>query len=313
MKVQGSAFYFGQEADSPTAKFGPFFQWLQAQPAGTSWPPHKPFLPGYAYRREIFCNTLDDLYCGVVLSARATDFHHYINRSGKTVKVEARSVGANPPVEVNFFCLRRNTGKGLYSHYYGSYAFGNFLSDLWGGYRSFVEVERQTALAGITDEDEKDGVRSAYSLHRRAQYSPLYNPRDFERLIRELTEVLEVRLTTYQVTAPGDQPVSNRISNVHSVYRLKDAQRVDQQFIQWIKSKRQAATRALKSGKPSSSGSVLGVDSSGEEKTIFFESTMDDMLNFDYDNIGSFDVTNVAANPCLAAMIATVRSGVMFR
>jgi hypothetical protein len=313
MKVQGSPFFFGNQADPQAASFDHFFNWLQSLPPGSTWPPHVTHSAAFAYRREFFCNTLSDMYCGVILSARSTDFNHYINRTGNTVRVESRPVGANPPVEVNFFCLRKDSSKGLYSHYYGSYAFSSFLKDLWGGYRTFVEMKRDEALGVLTDPDDKSDVHDKYTLRNRAKYAPLYNPEDFDRLVRELTEVFEVRLTSYQVTAPEDTPVSNRISNVHQVYRLTDHQHVDQPFLSWLRKKRDDASRILRSGRRSRSGSVLGIGPDGRERTIFFEDTLDDLLNFNYDDIGSFDVLNISANPCLAQMIATVRSSVMFR
>jgi hypothetical protein len=313
MKVQGSPFYFGHQVRPAAAQFGPFFAWLQTLPQSTPWPPHVPHSSAFAYRRELFCNTLSDVFCGVILSARSTDFHHYINRNGSNIRVEAREIGSNPPVEVNFFCLRKDSCKGLYSHYHGSYSFGNFLSHLWGAYRLFVEQQRDLALRGIEDDEDQAATRRLYSLRNRAKYAPIYNQENFEALVRQLTQLYEVRMTSYEVDAPSDAPVSNRIKNVHQVFRLVDNQRADRALLDWLKQKRDAATRRLQSGRTAQSGSVVGVGTDGRERTIFFEDTLDDMLNFDYDDIGSFDVTNLSANPCLSAMIATVRRGVMFR
>ena len=316
MKVQGSAFFFGYEADAVEASIGSYFDSLVNQPAKTEWPLHRPYVPGFAYRRRLFLNDLADCWGGVIISARATDFHHYVKQVGNTVKVVAQKTGPNAPVEVNFFCIRKDSGKGIYSNYHGSYAFGAFLADLWASYRSMVDAYKSVALNALAKDADKDEIASAkkpYSLRGKAEYSPLFNPKSFERLVKDLQEVEEVRLTTYSIDSPSDRPVGTRINNVHKVYRLVDGQtRLDQKLLNWIFKKKQGATRALKGGGSSFSGSVRGLLPSGEERTVPFGSAIDDQLNFEYDDIGSFDTRNLAANPCLAAMLSKLRSGVMF-
>lgn len=317
MKVQGSAFFFGNEADAADAKFAPFFGSLLGQPATSEWPLHRPFIPGYAYRRRLFLNDLPDAWCGVVLSARATEFHHYVQQVGNVVNVVARATGPNAPVEVNFFCLRKDSMKGVYSNYYGSYAFGGFLNDLWASYRHFVQLARDARIQTLpdgTDGQDVDEAKRPYSLHGKAAYSPLFNPHSFEQLVRQLTQVSEVRMTTYSVDAPSDRPVSSRINNVHKVYRIEEGQQsMDSTLLNWILRKKRDATRLLRTGRSSFSGSVLGEKSDGESLTIPFTSTLDDHLSFEYDDIGSFNVTDLASNPCLAAMLAKLRSAVLFR
>jgi len=317
MNVQGSAFYFGNQADATEAQLEPFFRSLTVQNTSSEWPLHRPFVEGYAYRRRLFCNESTDAWCGVVLSARATEFHHYVQQVGNVVTVVARETGPNAPVEVNFFCIRKDSNKGIYSNYYGSYAFGSFLSDLWASYRFFVEQAREAHIQSVRDkidEDDLDEARKPYSLRGRAQYAPLYNPSSFEQLVRQLTEVAEVRLTTYSVDAPADQPVSNRINNVHKVYRLEEGhQSMDRTLLSWILKQKLAATRVLKSGTSSFSGSVLGTKADGESLTVPFTSALDDHLKFNYDNIGSFDVSALSTNPCLAEMLSKLRTAILFR
>lgn len=317
MNVQGSAFYFGLQAEAQEAQFDPFFNSLTALPPKTEWPLHRPFIEGYAYRRRLFCNAVKDGWCGVVLSARATEFHHYVQQVGNQVTVVARENGPNAPVEVNFFCIRKDSFKGIYSSYYGSYSFHSFLADLWGTYRQFVAEAREAHVRtligqGVEEEDIED-ARKLYSMRGRAAYSPLYNPGSFEELVRQLNIISEVRLTTYAVDAKSDQPVSDRIHNVHKVYRLQDGQRLDRTLFDWIINKKRAATRLLKTGKSSFSGSVLGTDADGDTLTIPFTSALDDHLKFNYDDIGSFDVADLASNPCLAEMLSKLRTAILFR
>ncbi len=319
MKVLGSAFFFGNQAEAANAQFIPFFQSLAALPPDNQWPPQRPFINGYPYRRRLFLNELNDAWCGVVLSGRATEFHHYVQQVGNVVNVVTQHVGPNPPVEVNFFCIRKDSYKGIYSNYYGSYAFNGFLNDVWGAYRHFVHQTRATHVAGLQaqnpdlDEDDIYEAELPYSLRGKAKYAPLYTPTAFENLIQQLNQVEEVRMTTYNIDAADDRPVGHRINNIHKVYRLEEGQQgMDRRLFNWILRKKRSATRLLKSGRTSFSGSVIGKTSDGSELTIPFAHSLEDHLNFDYDEIGNFNVANLAQNPCLVQMLLKVRGAVLF-
>ena len=311
MKVQGSAFFFGSEVNASDAKFAPFLNWVMSVTAGSTWPAHRPHGPEFSHRREIFIKELNDSWCGVIISARTTDFHHFVRRQGNVITIEARPTAGNPPVEVNFFCMRKDSFKGIYSHYWGSYALNGFLWDLWKSYRHFVEERCTLALVGI---DEPDVVKREYSMRGKSNTSPLFSPKAFAAMVRQLSEVSEVRLTTYNIDGRDDQPVANRLRNVHKVYRLQeDHQRADKQLFRWIDEKRTTAMRYLKNGEPTVSGSVLGKDSSGLDLTVLFGNNLDNHLNFNYDDIGTFNVDAIDTNPCLVEMLAKLRDGIMFR
>jgi len=313
MKVQGSAFYFANQVEATDAAFVPFFAWLRNATITANWPPQRILGPGASHRREIFISDLPDTWCGVVISARTTQFHHYVKRVGNVVTIEARNTGANPPVEVNFFCLRKDSFKGIYSHYYGSYAFNGFLYDLWGAYRHYVEIQCVAALELLGVEDDPE-IKRAYSFRGKSNTAPMFSPKAFAAMVRELSTVTEVRLTTYSVDAPGDQPVANKIRNIHKVYRLQEAfPHLDNSMMDWIREKRDSAMRLLTNGETGVSGSVLGMTAEGDEKTVLFGHNLENQLNFNYDDIGTFDVATIHQNSCLAAMLAKLSNGVMFR
>jgi hypothetical protein len=312
MRVQGSAFFFGDEVQAPTASFDEFFQWLASLDVGTEWPPHRPFVPGYPYRRRFLINIGRDYYCGVVLSERSAEHGHFVRQEGNVITVEARALGANKPVEINFFTLRKDSHKGIYSHYYGSYSFNGFLGDLWREYVRFVEVRKARAVAAREPNESEEVVGRPFSIRGKAKWSPLFNPRDFDALVRELDQLTEVRLTTYEVDGDDDAPASRDISNIHHVYRLKEGVRPTRALLDWLRGKRDKSNRLLRSGRETFSGSVLGVSADGHEKTIGFGATLDDHLDYDYDQIGTFRSTELAQDPCVAAMIAKMRGELMF-
>jgi hypothetical protein len=314
MNVNGSAFYFGDEALSQDVNFPAFFTWLKARLEDDQWPPQRINAPGYAYERKIYINDLADAWCGVILSGKTGQLDHYLQKVGLVHTVVAREREGEPPVELNFFCLRKDSHKGIYSHYHGSYSFGSFQRDLWGAYVHFVRAKKDEALALLPAGADKAQVKfteKQYSLHKKALYSPLYNPGTFDDLVAGLTEVQEVRMTTYKIDGPTDRPMRDKIKNVHQVYRLSPAPVTDAMKA-WIRKKRKKATRVLKNDKSTFSGSVLGVNANGSI-SIPFTSTLDNQIDFKYDDIGDCNLTDIAANPCLAALFIKVRTAPLFR
>jgi len=319
MNIQGNAYFFGDESDAPNSKFEHYFEWLKQRQNSPSltWPAHKVESEKIVYKRELFVNVSNDLFYGVVLSARKTHYQHYVTRSGSSVKVETRDVGKNPPVEVNCFCLKRSSNKGIYTHYYGSYAFKAFLGDLWNSYRYFVKEQLSKAESKLDgdsdsfDEDQKN-LHSLYSMRGKANWNAIFSPDAFAALVKKLHVVQEVRLTTYELEAPSDAPMKRRVSNVHQTYRMNGAQTIDTSFMSWLKDKMESATRLTKKGKKSVSGSVVGENASGEEKTIFFDENIENLIDYKYDDIGTFDTANLAVNPCIELLIKKVRSEAKF-
>jgi hypothetical protein len=308
--VRGSAFYFGDAVTSDNASFPNFYQWVKNNGSDIQWP----FIlreGNVEIKRRIFCDLTTTHFYGIFLSSRNAEFQHFVRREGNRVIVEAVSTNGNPPIEMNFFAIRRDSNKGIFSHYLGSYRFQQFLSDLWASYRYFVESKKVEALDGLT-EQAADLVRPQYSLREKCNYSPLYTPGTFENLINNLGTISEVRMTTYQVDDQADRAVSNNLTSVHKVYRLNEV-RVDGGVRGWLREKRAQSLRLLASGRTVHSGSVIGEGNDGRELNINFENTIEDYLECQYDDIGTFEVTNLAEHRIIADMFNQMNNSIIFR
>jgi hypothetical protein len=192
------------------------------------------------------------------------------------------------------------------------------LKDLWGAYRHFVDAQKKEALDVLNEAGEagivnaRKAIMAGYSLQKRALYSPLCNPEEFEKLVKALATVSEVRLTSYNVDAPNDAPVKDRIRAVHEVYKLKKDQAPDGTLVDWLKTKRDDAKHFLKHGAVRQSGSVVGTDADGLQVPIDFGITFDDLLHFSHKDIGRFDADKLSNNKCVKAIIAALGKNKIF-
>lgn len=307
LAIKGSAFFFGKEVDAPDASFDNYFKWLKENGSDSQWP----FVPrdgNVEIKRTLFCDLDSKHFFGVFLSARNAEYQHFVKKDGNCVTIEARSTEGNPPVEINFFCLRRDSNKGIFSHYQGSYRFQQFLPDLWITYKEFVKQQKEffQTHSGTYDQDA-----SQYSLYGRRCQAPLFTPGTFEQLLERIDVVREVRVTSYSVNAPEDEPVSSKLKSVHKVYRL-DEVRADHWIKHWLKSLRQSSAKKIQSGQTTHSGSVIGSDTSGADLAVNFENTMDDYLEYDYDALGTFDVTGLKHHTIVRTMLEQMNDNLLF-
>lgn len=310
LTVRGSAFYFGDAVSSDRATLPQFYQQIKNTGSEFQWP----FVlreEEVEIRRRVYCDIDDTHFYGIFLSARNAEFQYFVHTENGRVKVEAKSTDGNPPVEMNFFAIRLDSNKGLFSHYLGSYRFQQFLTDLWASYRHFVEMKKAEASEGL-DESAAREVKNHFSLNGKRNCSPLFTPGTFEELINRLRSVSEVRMTTYEIDDHSDRSVSNNIKSVHKVYRL-NATPADARLKTWVREKRSQAIRLLSSGRTTHTGSVIGEDVYGALLNINFENTMDDYLDFEYDDIGSFEITNIASHPIISEMLTIMSDGILFR
>lgn len=308
LMVKGSALYFGNAVDSEHASMPSFYRWVKEVGSETQWP----FIMREGeieIRRRLFCDMNSTHFYGVFLSARNAEFQHFVRKDGDRIIVEAKSTGGNPPVEMNFFAIRLDSNKGLFSHYLGSYQFATFLKDLWSSYVHFVGIKKTEEFIS---EGDSEALRRRYSLRLKNAYSPLYTPGSFEKLIEQLGTMSEVRMTTYDVDSPDDQPVANNLKSVHKVYRLEEMH-VDSGIRGWLTNIRKQTMRMLASRKIIHSGSVVGEDIHGKEMNINFENTMEDYLECEYDDIGTFEVSNLVSHHIISAMISKMNDSMLFR
>ena len=310
LKIRGSAFYFGSSADAPTASFDNYFAWMKEKGPDTHWP-YVPSSEDPEIRRSLYCDLDATHFFGVFLSARNAEFQHYVRREGERVIIEARSTEGDPPVEMNFFCLRRDSNKGIFSHYLGSYRFQQFLHDLWMTYREFVKQQKELHLANLQEGESKTAVARTYSLHERRHDSPLYTPGTFNDLLNRLSIIREVRATSYAVDGRADQPVSRSLKSIHKVYRLEKAD-ANNSLKQWIRRLRQNSTRHLQSGRTVHSGSVIGAEDGGADICVSFENTMEDYLEYDYDELGTFEINRIKQHAIVRAILEQMENGLLF-
>ena len=310
LTIKGSAFFFGKAADAEAVSFDNYYTWLASVGPNVQWP-YLPRDEDPEIRRALYCDLDSTHFFGVFLSARNAEFQHFVKREGNRVIVEARSTEGDPPVEMNFFCLRRDSNKGIFSHYIGSYQFMQFLHDLWISYKEFVKQKKETHLADLLEGEHKTAVAKSYSLIERRQESPLYTPGSFNDLLDRLNTVYEVRATSYSVDGPADQPVSSSLKSVHRVFRLEETH-VNAGIKKWIRQLRQTSSRRLKSGKTVHSGSILGAEQGGADLAVSFENTLEDYLEYDYDALGTFEVDRIKQHTLVSAMLDQMNSGLLF-
>lgn len=310
LTVRGSAFYFGEAVDSERGALPAFYQWIRSMGSATQWP----FVVRQGeveIKRRIYCNLTDTHFYGIFLSARSTEFQHFIRQEAGRVIVEARSTAGNPPVEMNFFAIRLDSNKGLFSHYIGSYRFQQFMRDLWASYQYFVQMKLAEEITGL-DERSANSVKSRYSLRGKCMYSPLYTPGTFGDLLNQLGTMSELRMTTYTVDEAADRPVSNAIKSVHSVYRFNEV-RVDAGIRGWLRERRSDTLHQLASGRTAYNGSVIGLRNDGSPFSIDFEHTLEDFLSCEYDDIGTFELASLVNHRIIRDMVNALNGNVLFR
>jgi hypothetical protein len=310
MKVRGTAFVFGKLVEANDADINCYFKWVDKIAPTKPWPPHK-IIKGRSYSRDIYVNELDDLWCGVILSSRNTDLSNHVRNVDGVVTVVQEKDG-NPSVDINFFCLRKDSLKGVYSHYDGSYPFSIFLKDLWGAYACFVHEKKREAASSPERSETKLRINKLYSLQGHGTYAPLYDPEEFIELVKRMSEIHELRFTTWAIESTTDAPVKADIKSVHSVYKLLPQRGPTDGILSWIRSKRSSATRHLKSGKNRTSGSLSGILDDGPI-TINFDYNLSDHLEYEHDKIGTIDTTKLCENPCMKKMIQTIREKITFK
>lgn len=314
VKIKGSAFYFGQEVEARNGSFEEYFKWLINQDRDKPWPYHKEFdEKKESYKRELFIDSNQDYWFGLFISAKTRNFQHYVNRIGNIVTIEQRSVNGNPPVEVNFFCIRKDSQKGLYSHHSGSYSFGIFINNLWASYRSFINCQKAIALSSCTKDKEKKKIKQQYSIIGKNQTGPLFLPDDFDRLIDRLKCIDKVQATSYSIDSPADRAVRKQIRHVHSEYKFDITQQTNSKTRRWLKDLRFGSEKLLNSGKKIFKGKIYGLDQNDSDLTIDFEKTMKNHLDFDYDNLGSFNIADIFNHDIIKQMTLKMGNMILFK
>lgn len=312
VKIKGGSFAFSEEVDALDASFSNYFSWLFGKnDSNLLWPYHIQFedFPDETKRLYIFSN--DKYWYGVVVSGKTKQFQHILTRENGKTTIKAIKVKGEPPVELNFFCIRQDSGKGIYSHYFGSYQFRTFIKDLWGTYRQYVSQKKdQAILLGKLPKGEIDKI---YSIAGRCLYGPLYTPDEFTKLLKKLAYIEEVRFTTYEIDSDDDIPVEDIFNSKREVYNFNSELPVTKKVKDWIASQRTRARKILKDNKLKYTGSVYGYDSTEQPISIDFDKTMQNFLNYDYDKLGSIEIDNLINHDIIKLMILRLENDQIFR
>lgn len=310
-KIKGGSFTFAQEVESSNASFDKYFAWLtKKNDTGLLWPYHIEFNDIPSVTKKLYIFSKKKYYYGVILSGKTRLFQHVLSRENGKVTIKAIRIKGEPPVELNFFCIRKDSGKGIYSHYVGSYPFHIFIKDLWGTYRFFVNLMKKKAE--VKNKLSTDKINSLYSLQGKCQYGPLFSPEEFKKLIEKLRYIDEVRLTTYEIDSEEDEPVLNIFNSKREVYSLNNEKVIGKKIREWIYGLRDKAVKPLKNNKIKHTGAISGYDDQKNPVTIDFDKTMQNFINYDYDDLGSIEIDQLFQHDIISLMISRLKNEKLF-
>jgi hypothetical protein len=313
LKIKGGSFTFEKEVEAQDASFLEYFKWLsQKNDKDILWPYSVSFGDETPpLKKQLYIYSSTQYWYGVILSGKTKQFQHILKRVEGRVTIKAIELNGEPPLELNFFCIRKDSGKGIYSHYVGSYPFSNFIKDLWGSYRTFVTLKRENAIA--LKEQSKAKISFAYSMKGKCLYGPLYSPKEFEKLIDKLQYVEEIRLTTYEVESEEDEPVSGIFKSKREIYNFNNEGAVTVEVKKWLFEQRKRAIKILKGNKTKFTGAISGFDYNDDPITIDFDKTMQNFINYDYDKLGSIEIDELFNHEIIKLMKAKLKNDSIFK
>ncbi len=298
-KVRGSALHFGQTLDEHGATKEDFYTWLLSHNGGDYWPSfEKPEEITDEETHKLWASGRNGLFGGVIVTARHDQHELYEEKVNGRVVISKKAVKTNLPVQINFFCLRKDTGNGIYTHYKGSLCLNMFLNNLWHAYRVFVRGVRTRANPA---ESHK------YSLSGRAHTGPLFNESGFEKLVKGMKQIEEVRFSTVESCLPDDAPVPPPIKGVSHVYRFKPVSGTSAlSWLEWV--------RNLSSeGRQRRRGAVSGVANDGKKITVDFTETLDNyLIGTTYDDIGTVDTGDLFGHELMRRMVTQISGNQFF-
>lgn len=303
LKVKGSAFIFGEEVEAEDASISKFCEWLKEYDHKEQWPYKK---GGYKQeeiqiKRNLYCNCNDNFFYGVFISAKNSDYQHYVKEENGKITVEKLEIGKDNKrtVELNFFCMERTVKevRGIYSHYLGAYSLGKYLHDMWMAYKYFVDIKKS-----------KSDSKKEYSTRKKNKVSPMYTNEEFEALLKTLKTVTAVRARVSQTDNDSMAFETGVLSSVYHEYKFKTKTPLTDvitKSICTIKNK-------ISSNKKRNSGTVTGKNNDGEDVIIGFEYTTKDYLGFEYDDLITFDISALDEYIVINEMIKKLEDKTLF-
>ena len=311
-KIKGGSFIFAKEVDASDASFLDYFDWLiEKNDTDVLWPYHIKFGDSPPQiTKQLYTFSSNKYWYGVILSGKTKQFQHILSRENGKITIKAIEINGEPPVELNFFCIRKDSGKGIYSHYIGSYPFNSFIKDLWGSYRIFVQLRKEKAIA--EKKLPKNKINSLYAMRGKCLYGPLYSPVEFKKLIDKLQYIEEVRLTTYEIDKEEDEPVVGIFNSKREVFNFRSDNAIGVTIKKWLYKQRRRAIKHLKGNRTKFTGSVSGYDYEDQPITIDFDKTMQNFINYDYDQLGSIEIDQLFQHEIIRLMIGRLKNDQIF-
>jgi hypothetical protein len=294
--VRGLAFRFQSPAIAKEASFENYFSWLaNRNNIKHRWPYYRDHdKSDSGYHRSMFVYDSKLHYYGLVFSTRTDKTEHHIETAkdgGIILKQEAVDKAR---AEVNFFCLRKDSFKGLYSHYMGSYPMSSFIQELWVQYSHFTAREWEKKRGLFPTEKAAKKEKHRFSLRGKRQCGPYWNPAGFDHLLTCFEDISEMTFCTYdKINNAGVVPANMGIRSVTQTMRFEKKTKLDQRLTQYVKQCRELSKRTSKNDNVSYNGSVSGIKDNGEEAFIGFEKTMDDYLKLNYDQLGEIALNSL--------------------
>jgi len=309
--IKGGSFTFAKQVEAPDASFDNYFSWLSGlNDKKMIWPYSKEHGENLNETKELYTYTYEDYWYGLIISGKQKLVQHKRIREDGKIIIKKEEIKGEPPVELNFFCIRRDSGKGVYSHYIGSYQFGQFIKDLWSSYRKFVELKKNAAKLDAKLPDDK--ITEVYSLKGKNESSRLYNPKTFKELVAKLNYMEEVRFSTYECDDEEDVPVGDILKSKYAKYKFTKDILINEEKRDWLKMIRSKAKKINDQHKIKYNGSIKGFDNLNNPLSIDFDSTMENHIEYEYDKIGDIDLDELFKHDIIQLIIDRLKDVPLF-
>lgn len=312
-KLKGNAFVFGQPADAEECSFQNFADWLVDNSLKNKlWP----FGSNSAETTAII-KKIGNFVIGLLCPGKSNKYYHSKEVVGGKLELKPNNMG-DDATEMNFFCIRLDNFKGIYSYYAGSQGLSVFLDGLWKSYASFVTEAKERKVTelssdnSLTQKKQKEILKN-YSLITKKQYSLLMADDEYESFIKHFHRLEEVRITTNNVISNDETAIKGIMKQCVHKYTFW-ATPINSKIFKWLLKIYQNSIYKDKNDKiKHNNGRVTGYDDQNQKLFFDFNKNTKDYLDYDYDEIGVVDTENLENHAIIRKMIENLEQNVIFR
>lgn len=219
----------------------------------------------------------DDYYIGILLAIRDQKRFAKIKQERGKFEIKTEELGKNEnPVEFNFFLINKETGRGLYQHYYHSTPLNSFNVICKRRYTALKASRIQSDTPEDASESKKAKIRKQFAGG--LSYSLWVRPEKFEEVVKMLARVksLEVDVNSLDVSDRLFQPLAKHAKGVRHRFTFNEQQ-----------GRGSAKTAVLKLLKDSLGdflgAKVVGVDPDDNEVVYRLAENLDTLFEMDLD------------------------------